>query len=174
LIENIQRADLNPLEEANAYLQLAEEFGMTQEQIAERVGRSRVSVTNTMRLLRLPEEIRQAISAGRITEGHARALLMAETEEEQILAFRAVLKRGLSVRQTEEFVRRLTAASGSSASARTRSPETEDLERRFREALGTKVDLFRSRRGGKLVIHFYSEEDLQALYDRLVGDEQTV
>ncbi len=172
LIENIQRADLNPLEEANAYLQLAEEFGMTQEQIAERVGRSRVSVTNTMRLLKLPEEIRQAISAGRITEGHARALLMAETEEEQILAFRAVLKRGLSVRQTEEFVRRLTAASGTGAPARTRAPETEDLERRFREALGTKVDLFRSRRGGKLVIHFYSEEDLQALYDRLVGDDQ--
>lgn len=173
LIENIQRADLNPLEEANAYLQLAEEFGMTQEQIAERVGRSRVSVTNTMRLLRLPEEIRQAISAGRITEGHARALLMAETEEEQILAFRAVLKRGLSVRQTEEFVRRLTAASGAAGTpTRSRSPETEDLERRFREALGTKVDLFRSRRGGKLVIHFYSEEDLQALYDRLVGDHE--
>lgn len=169
LIENIQRADLNPLEEAQAYQQLADEFGLTQERIAERVGRSRVSVTNTMRLLRLPDEIKEALLANRITEGHARALLMLDDEEEQTLAFRTAIKKRLSVRQTEELVRRLRVATTAMQRQRTRSPETEALENEFREALGTKVDLFRSRKGGRLVIHFYSEEDLQVLYERLVG-----
>ncbi|MBN1401712.1 MAG: ParB/RepB/Spo0J family partition protein, partial [Anaerolineae bacterium] len=156
LVENIQRADLNPLEEAGAYQQLAEEFGLTQERIAERVGKSRVSVTNTLRLLRLPGPIKQALIERQITEGHARALLMLEEEEEQLLAFRAVIKRRLSVRQTEELVRRLQRDALGSARQRTRSPETAALESDFREALGTKVDLFRSRKGGRLVIHFYS------------------
>ena len=169
LIENIQRADLNPLEEANAYLQLAQEFNLTQERIAERVGRSRVSVTNTMRLLRLPEDVKAALLVEQISEGHARALLMLDLEEEQLTALEAVLKRRLSVRQTEELVRRMHSPTTSSARQRTRSPETEALERDFREALGTKVDLFRTRQGGRLVIHYYSEEDLQMLYDRIVG-----
>jgi ParB family chromosome partitioning protein len=168
LVENIQRADLNPLEEAEAYQQLAEAFGLTQERIAERVGKSRVSVTNTLRLLRLPGVIKQALMERQVTEGHARALLMLEEEEEQLLAFRSVAKRRLSVRQTEELVRRLQRDALQSARQRTRSPETAALENDFREALGTKVDLFRSRKGGRLVIHFYSEEDLQALYERLV------
>jgi len=169
LVENIQRADLNPLEEANAYLQLSQEFGLTQESIAQRVGRSRVSVTNTLRLLRLPEEIKDALMAGRISEGHARALLMLDEEDEQILAYRTALKKRLSVRQTEELVRRLQSGSSSTARQRSRSPETEALESEFREALGTKVDLFRGRKGGKLVVYFYAEEDLEGLYDRIVG-----
>lgn len=169
LVENIQRADLNPLEEAGAYQQLMDEFGLTQEQVADRVGRSRASVANTLRLLRLPEEIKRALTDGRISEGHARALLMLEDEEEQLLALRMVLKKQLSVRQTEELARRLQSAAQLAAPQRTRSPETEALEREFREALGTKVDLFRSRKGGRLIIHFYSEEDLQTLYERLVG-----
>ncbi|MHB0858451.1 MAG: ParB/RepB/Spo0J family partition protein [Anaerolineae bacterium] len=168
LVENIQRADLNPLEEAQAYNQLGEEFGLTQERIAERVGRSRVSVTNALRLLRLPDEVKDALITARITEGHARALLMLEDEDEQALALRAIIRKHLSVRQAEEMVRRLLVAAPSSARQRTRTPETEALEREFREALGTKVDLFRSRKGGKLVIHYYSEEDLQTLYDRFV------
>jgi len=171
LVENIQRADLNPLEEANAYQQLADEFGMTQERIAERVGRSRVSVTNTLRLLRLPERIKAALMQGEITEGHARPLLMLDEEEEQLLALKTVVKKQLSVRQTEELVRRLEAATGVGGQTQTRSPETDALEGQFREALGTKVDLFRSRKGGRLVIHFYSEEDLQALYERIVSEE---
>ncbi|MCD6520203.1 MAG: ParB/RepB/Spo0J family partition protein [Anaerolineae bacterium] len=174
LIENIQRADLNPLEEAAAYQQLAEEFGLTQERIAERVGRSRASVANTMRLLRLPQKIKDALLANQITEGHARALLMLDDPKEQLEAFAQVLEKGLSVRQTEELVRRRRARQAPKAAPprqRTRSPETEALEREFREALGTKVDLYRSRKGGRLVIHFYSEEELQALYDRLVGDQ---
>lgn len=170
LVENIQRADLNPLEEAQAYEQLVEEFGLTQEAVAARIGRSRVSVTNTMRLLRLPEEAKQALLSGDISEGHARALLMLEGDEEKLLALRMVIKRQLSVRQTEELVRRLQATTQAPSRRRTRSPETEALENRFRDALGTRVDLFRSRKGGKLVIHFYSEEDLQTLYERIVGE----
>jgi ParB family chromosome partitioning protein len=171
LIENIQRADLSPIEEALAYHQLADEFGLTQEQIADRVGRSRVSVTNTIRLLRLPDAIQRALQEGQISEGHARALLMLDEEDEQVLAFRTVVRRHLSVRQTEELVRRLQAATRSTERQRSRSPETESLENEFRNALGTKVDLFRSRKGGKLVIHFYSEEDLQALYDRFLPEQ---
>ncbi len=168
LVENIQRADLNPLEEANAYQQLVDEFGLTQDRVAERVGRSRVSVTNTLRLLRLPDEVKSALLQRVISEGHARALLMLDEPEERLLAFRAIVKKGLSVRQAEELVRRLQAATENLTRQRTRSPETEALEHQFRESLGTKVDLYRSRKGGKLVIHFYSEEDLQALYERLI------
>jgi len=169
LVENIQRADLNPLEEAQAYQQLADEFGLTQERIAERVGRSRVSVANTMRLLRLPQEVKEALLAARISEGHARALLMLDDEDEELLALRTTIKKRLSVRQTEELVRRLQMATQTADRLRSRSPETESLEREFRDGLGTRVDLFRSRKGGRLVIHFYSEEDLQALYERILG-----
>jgi len=169
LVENIQRADLNPLEEAQAYQQLADEFGLTQERIAERVGRSRVSVANTMRLLRLPQEVKEALLAARISEGHARALLMLDEEDEELLALRTTIKKRLSVRQTEELVRRLQMATQTADRQRSRSPETESLEREFRDGLGTRVDLFRSRKGGRLVIHFYSEEDLQALYERILG-----
>jgi len=171
LVENIQRADLNPLEEAGAYQQLSDEFGLTQERIAERVGRSRASVANAMRLLRLPGEVKDALVTGEITEGHARALLMLLDEDEQLLALRAIARRHLSVRQAEELVRRLQAAGNDTSRQRTRSPETEALEAEFRESLGTRVDVYRSRRGGRLVIHFYSEEDLQAIYDRIVGGD---
>ena len=170
LVENIQRADLNPLEEAQAYEQLIEEFGLTQEAIADRVGRSRVGVANTVRLLRLPEEVKQALLSGTISEGHARALLMLDEDEARLLALRTVIKRHLSVRQTEELVRRLQAATRTISRQRTCSPEAEALEGKFRESLGTKVDLFRSRKGGKLVVYFYSDEDLQALYERIVGE----
>jgi len=171
LVENLQRADLNPLEEANAYRQLIDEFGCTQERVAERVGRSRAAVANSLRLLRLPEEVRDALSAERITEGHARALLGLEDATLQLRVLHVVEKRHLSVRQTEELVRRLTATQGAAARTVAPSPETRTLEDRFRTALGTKVSLFRSKRGGRLVIHFYSEEELEALYSRIVGGE---
>ncbi|MEN6480452.1 MAG: ParB/RepB/Spo0J family partition protein [Anaerolineales bacterium] len=166
LVENIQRADLNPLEEAAAYQQLADEFGLTQDKIAKRVGRSRASVANTMRLLRLPEEVRAGLLNGDISEGHARALLMLEDADEQVLAYRTVQRRSLSVRQTEELVRRLQSPPQDVPRRTRRTPETEALERRLRNALGTKVELFRSRKGGRVVIHFYSEDDLQVLLDR--------
>lgn len=172
LVENIQRADLNPLEEANAYRQLMEEFGLTQEQVAERVGRSRVSVTNSLRLLRLPDEVKDALLANLISEGHARALLGLTEPGLQVRVLNAIQKRGLSVRQTEELVRRLTSAQAqSSKAASVQTAETRALEDRFRRALGTKVNLYRSQRGGRLVIHFFSEEELQAIYDRIVGED---
>ncbi len=171
LVENIQRADLNPLEEASAFRQLVEEFGLTQEQVADRVGKSRVAVTNTMRLLRLPAEIKQALADGTIHEGQARALLALPTAAAQIGAFKTVVHKALSVRQTEELVRRLLAGPATKREAQPTSPEAQALEREFRETLGTKVNLYRNRRGrGRLVIHFYSEEELQTIYDVIVGD----
>ena len=170
LVENIQRADLNPLEEANAYRQLVDEFGMTQEQVAGRVGKSRVTVTNTLRLLRLPAEAKQALTDGTIREGHARALLSLPSREAQAAALQVVSKKALSVRQTEELVRRLIEPPPQERSKPAASPETLALEQDFRETLGTKVNLYRSRRGrGRLVVHFYSEEELQSIYDVIVG-----
>jgi ParB family chromosome partitioning protein len=171
LVENIQRADLNPLEEAAAYHQLVEEFGLTQEQVAERVGKSRVAITNTMRLVRLPAEVKQAVNDGTISEGHARALLALPSQEAQLAALKTVLDQALSVRQTEELVRRFLAEPQQQDELQQdpMAPETEALERRFRESLGTKVNLYRNRKGrGRLVIHFYSEEELQAIYDLII------
>jgi len=168
LVENVQRADLNPLEEAEAYRYLIEEFGLTQEEVARRVGKSRAAVANTIRLLRLPEEIKSALVQGLITEGHARALLALPSTELQLKAMQTIIKRGLNVRQTEELVRRVQEEKPP-APKPTSSPETRALAERFREALGTRVQLVRGKKGGRLVIFFYSDEELQALYERLVG-----
>lgn len=170
LVENIQRADLSPLEEATAYRQLIDEFGLTQEEVAVRVGKSRVTVANVVRLLRLPDEAKAALLEDQITEGHARALLGIEAPETMVRLLRVVIRRGLNVRQTEELVRR-QALEAQPKVKETPSPDTTALEGRFREALGTKVRLFRSKKGGKLVIHFYSEEELQAIYDAIIGSE---
>jgi ParB family chromosome partitioning protein len=170
LVENIQRADLNPLEEASAFRQLVDEFGLTQEQVAQRVGKSRVAVTNILRLLRLPAEVRQALAGGSISEGHARALLALPTSEAQLAALEVVVQKDLSVRQTEELVRRLLAQPPQPQPPEVPNPEAQALEQEFRDTLGTKVNLYRDRRGrGRLVIHFYSEEELQAIYDLIVG-----
>jgi ParB family chromosome partitioning protein len=170
LVENIQRADLNPLEEAVAYRQLIDEFGLTQEEVAARVGKSRVTVTNVVRLLRLPDEVKAALLDGQIAEGHARALLAADHPEAMLRLLKIVIRQGLNVRQTEELVRRQTVETQPPVKE-TPSPNTVALENHFREALGTKVRLFRSKKGGKLVIHFYSEEELQAIYEVIVGPE---
>jgi ParB family chromosome partitioning protein len=147
-----------------------DEFGLTQEDVAARVGKSRVAVANTVRLLRLPDEIKEALAGGKISEGHARALLGIGDEGSQVRALELVTRRSLSVRQTEELVRRIQAAAETARrAAAMRSPETRALEDRFRTALGTKVDLLRSRRGGRLVIHFYSEEELQSIYEHIMG-----
>jgi ParB family chromosome partitioning protein len=171
LVENIQRADLNPLEQATAYRHLMDDFGLTQEQVSERVGKSRVAVANSVRLLRLPDEIKSSLAQGQITEGHARAVLGLDEPDDQRKVWKAILKRGLNVRQTEEMVRRLVSGPKPKRPEQSSSPETKALEERFREALGTKVQLFRSKRGGRLVIHFYSEEELQAFYDLVVREK---
>jgi ParB family chromosome partitioning protein len=172
LVENIQRADLNPLEEAAAYRQLMDDFGLTQEQVAERVGKSRVTVANSVRLLRLPDEIKQALAQDQISEGHARALLALNKRADQLKVLEAIVKKGLSVRQTEEMVRRIASSAQPRRKGEPPSPETEALENEFRNALGTKVRLFRSKKGGKLVIQFYSEEELEAIYRIIVGRDR--
>jgi ParB family chromosome partitioning protein len=173
LVENIQRADLNPLEEAAAYQQLGEVFGLTQQEIADKVGKNRVSVANALRLLRLPIFCQSVLANGQISEGHARALLGLEGDEEMMQrALKTVIKQQLNVRQTEELVRRLRTLPASPKATRTVSPETRALETEFAQALSTKVNLTRSKKGGRLTIHFYSEEELQELYEILVQPSQ--
>ncbi len=173
LVENVQRADLNALEEAAAYDTLMSEFGLTQEMVAERVGKSRVAVANTVRLLRLPDPVKHALIEGQIQEGHARALLGLSGEREMVEAAQLVINRGLSVRQTEELIRRLNSPAPPPESDDDdlgASPETRAIEDRLRDHLGTKVNLFRTRKGGRIVIHFFSEEELAGLYDKLVAE----
>ena len=170
LVENIQRADLNAMEEAHAYRQLADEFSLTQDDIATRVGRARSTVANTLRLLELDPTVQEAISAGDISEGHARAMAGSpKPQQRQLVA--SIASRGLSVRQTEELVRRLRdkPATTSKAKAPAADGEMERLEEDLRRALGTKVSLARSRKGGRIVIEYYSEEEFARLFDRLTG-----
>lgn len=171
LVENVQRADLNALEEATAYRHLIDEFRLTQEQVADRVGKSRFTVANTLRLLNLPEEAKSNLANGEISEGHARALLSLEDNEALLLrALRLVVARGLSVRQTEELTRRLLKAPPAEQAEPERllDAQTGALEDEFRRALGTKVELQRSKKGGKLVVYFFSEEELEGIYKVIV------
>jgi ParB family transcriptional regulator, chromosome partitioning protein len=170
LIENIQRTDLSPLEAAEAYRHLADDFGLSQDAIAQRVGKSRVAVSNTMRLLKLPEKVRQALADGRITEGHARALLGLSTQQAQIAALHTVLKNTLTVRQTEELVRKLTGQKPDRALKPSLPAEIKELEEQLRNQLGTRVTLNHKRKGGTLVIHYYSDEELNALAEKLLGN----
>lgn len=182
LVENIQRADLNPLEEAAAYRSLTEDFGLTQEEVAAKVGKNRTTVSNALRLLKLPLDIQSALADESISEGHARAILTVADEPRQKALLRAVIESGLSVRQTEEAARRANeppkpqgaAPDANGAGRRTREEReipaaTRALEEDFRRALGTKVQVTRSRRGGKIVIYFYSEEEMASIYDKIVG-----
>jgi ParB family chromosome partitioning protein len=171
LVENLQRSDLNPLEEAAAFQQLADEFELTQKEIAQRVGKSRTTIANTLRLLTAADAVQEALLEERISEGHARALLGLEKAAAQEAALKTVLKQELNVRQTEELVRRLIGRQEKEEEpSRRPSPEVRELESRFREALSTKVSLKRKGKGGRLVIYFYSEEELGALYEHIVGD----
>jgi len=170
LVENLQREDLDPLETADAYRQLIEEFGFSQEDVARRVGRARSTVANTLRLLDLAPGVQAAVADGRLTEGHGRALGGLATElQDRVLD--SVTGQELSVRQTEELVRRLREPRPEPAGppARSTDPDLERVEEDLRRALGTKVSLARSRRGGRIVIEYYSDEELGRLYERLTG-----
>jgi ParB family chromosome partitioning protein len=168
LIENLQREDLNPLEAAEGYQRLCDEFSLSHEAIAEQVGKSRTAVTNTLRLLKLAPAARQALAANRISEGHARALLGLPTAQAQGAALQTVLKRDLNVRQTEELVRRLSGQRRTSGKTARRSAEETALEDQLRQSLGTRVLLRRGARGGSIILHFYSDEELNALVERLL------
>ena len=163
LIENIQREDLNAIETALAYRELIDRFGMTHEAVARQVGKSRVAVSNALRLLDLAPETRAAIVDGRITEGHGRALSAITVLELQRAVLAVVLERQLSVRQTEELVRRRRAEAPTQRSGAL-SHDLQDLEAQLRGVLATKVGIVRTRRGGRLVIDFYSDEELDRLY----------
>ncbi|MBS1253254.1 MAG: Stage 0 sporulation protein J [Anaerolineales bacterium] len=174
LVENLQRTDLNPLEAAMAYDQLIGDFELTHAEVAERVGKSRVTITKSLRLLRLPDSVKQALVAGDITEGHADALVSLENEERQLEVVERIRYEDLNVRQTEKLVRRLREGHPEPDPEPPSEPSRPDphlvaLESEFRAALGTKVDLTRNERGGRLVIHFYSDEEFQAIYDAIVG-----
>jgi ParB family chromosome partitioning protein len=164
LIENLQRADLNPIETALAYRELIDRFGLTHEAVARQVGKSRVAVSNALRLLDLAPETRQAIVDGRITEGHGRALAAITVPELQHAILGVVLERGLSVRQTEELVRRKRDEAPAVSERRPLGHDLQDLEAQLRGVLATKVGIVRTRRGGRLVIDFYSDEELDRLY----------
>jgi ParB family chromosome partitioning protein len=174
LIENLQREDLDPIDSAHGFRRLIDDFGLSHEQIASRVGRARSTVANTLRLLELAPVVQVAIADGRITEGHGRALGGLSVEhQEHVLG--AVIEQGLSVRQTEELVRRLREPktdqqdAGPEHATPGRDQEMERVEEDLRRALGTKVSLARSRRGGRIVIEYYSDEELGRLYERLTG-----
>ncbi|MCO5297185.1 MAG: ParB/RepB/Spo0J family partition protein [Fimbriimonadaceae bacterium] len=169
LIENVQREDISALECAKAYQQLVAEFGLTQEQIADRVGKSRPAIANTLRLLRLPKRILEGLEKGTISEGHARALLQLDNDAQRLAVFDQVVSRGLSVRQTEEASRPKTATK-----PRKKAAELADVDPSWRavrealsERLGTPVRLTGDERGGSIVVPFYSEEDLSRLCDVL-------
>jgi ParB family chromosome partitioning protein len=163
LVENVQRDDLSPLEEATAYQRLINEFGHTQEEVAERVGKSRPAVANALRLLRLPESIKQDLARGRLTAGHARVLLSIDDPEAQVRAAKQIQARQMSVRDAEH----LAATRKGAAQPTARDPHRSALERELSSTLGTRVRITPKGRGGKIEIEFYSQEELQGLVDRM-------
>jgi len=169
LIENLQREDLNPLEEARAYAMLIDKFHLTQEEISRRVGKDRSSVANYLRLLKLPQNIQQEILAEKLTMGHARALLSLEGRETQLRVCQRIKEGGLSVRETERLVQRLKE--GRKAKPRVQAPDPffRAAEERLQRRLGTKVSIRQKGRGGRIEIEYYSDEDLQRLFSLLIS-----
>lgn len=168
LIENIQRQELNPIEEAQAYDRLIKTFHLTQEQVAKKVGKSRPAITNTIRLLNLPAEIQRAIIEGKITEGHGRAILGLPDTEKQLLMFKTILEQGWNVRQVETKVRELSARRQLDAVAP--DPKLMALESELRGKFGTQVKIQRQGKGGKILIEFFSEEELDDIIQRVVEE----
>lgn len=171
IIENVQREDLNPLERARAYQNLLDGFSLTHDDIARQVGKSRVSVTNSLRLLNLPELAQEALSNGEISEGHARALLGLSGNKAIEAALDSVVSLNLNVRQTEALVNKLSGKISRPTAKQPRPAEIEDLENRLRQFFHTKVNLTRSARGGTISIAFYSDEELNAILDSLGFNE---
>ena len=167
IIENIQREDLTPLESALAYQQLIDEFNLSHEDISIKVGKSRATITNTLRLLKLPDDIQIALHSLKISEGHARALLGLPSKKSQIAALQTILIKGLNVRQTEDLVRKFSGQKQKTEKGvKEISPEVKSIEDQLRTLLGTKVTIHNGKRGGTLVIHYYSEEELETLINR--------
>jgi ParB family transcriptional regulator, chromosome partitioning protein len=169
LVENLQREDLNPLEAAEAYQKLVADFGLTQEELAGRLGRDRSSVANSLRLLRLPKRIREDVAEGTLSEGHARALLGLEKTADQLKARDEVVRRGLNVRGTEALVRRLRSPGTKSVREPSQDPNLGALEDQLRTTLGTKVRIVADGKGGTLHITYFSSHDLGRIADIILG-----
>lgn len=168
LIENLQRSDLSPLEMATAYEHLVSDFSLTHEQIAERVGKSRTSITNTLRLLNLPDHVKKSLAENLISEGHARAILALPTEAAQLSVLSIILRDDLNVRQTEALVKKMTGEKPPVTPKSSPKPEVSALEKRLVNYFGTKVNVNHGRNGGKLVIYYYSDEELNAILDKIL------
>jgi ParB family chromosome partitioning protein len=169
LIENIQREDLNPVEEAHAYRRLAEDYHLTQEQIADAVGKDRSSVANYLRLLKLPQEVLSGLGSGALSMGHARALLGLPDDGSQLRVSRDVIGRNLSVRETEALVKKVTQPAPAKTPVE-KDVHTRAAEERLRFALGTRVRIERKRKGGQIEIDFGSEDELQRLFEKLTDE----
>lgn len=178
LVENLQREDLNPIEEAEAYRRLMNEFHLTQEEISKKVGKSRPAIANFLRLLNLPSEIRDDLARGTLTMGHARALLGLKTAEEQKHAWSKIQKQNLSVRETEELIHRLNESPLVSRETKksatkqnpSKDPNLLELEEELQQVLGTKVVISPSGSGGKIEIDFYSSEDLERICEKMTNN----
>lgn len=166
LIENIQREDLNPIEAAEAYKRLQEEFKLTQEDLARRVGKERSTITNFLRLLGLPKEIKQGLASGVLTMGHAKAILSIERSRDQIEAAAIIVKKGLSVREAEALASRLKGSTKEKKANRTNN-ELKGVEDRLKRALGTKVSIMPRSKGGRIVIDYYSGDELDRIIDKI-------
>ena len=165
LIENIQREDLNPLEAAEAYKRLQDEFKLTQEDLAKRVGKERSTITNFLRILGLPKELKQSLANGALSMGHAKALLSLERVRDQIQAASAIVKKGLSVREAEALASRLKTPTKEKKPRQ--SHEMKAVEEQLKKALGTKVSIITKSKGGRIVIEYYSAEELDRLLEKI-------
>lgn len=171
LIENVQRADLSPLETAQAYHFLIEEFGLTHEDVAARVGKSREAVTNTHRLMKLPDEVKQSLASGQISEGHARALLSLEANPRLLLeVFNTVVRNKYSVRQTEALVKALTSDRPRRAKHKEIPAEIQEMEDQLRRYLGTRIKLRYGKDGGSLTIYYFSDEELNDMIAKIIKE----
>ncbi len=165
IIENIQRHDLNPIEEADSYQKLSQEFGLSQEEVAEKVGKSRSAVANKLRLLQLPAEIQRALQEEKITEGHAKAILAITDPEKQRALFELILKNNLTVRQVESKTKEISVRKHKRLI--NVDPEVKEVEDKLTNVLGTKVKLQKSGQGGKIVIEYYSPEELKSILEKI-------
>jgi ParB family chromosome partitioning protein len=167
LIENIQRKNLNALEEAVAYQKLINEFNLTQEEAAKRLGKSRTAITNSLRLLTLPEEIQKAIIEDKITAGHARVIAGLDDPKEQLEFLKKIVRFGLNVRDTENVAKKVTVKTHMRTVGS--DPVNEERENKLRETLGTKVSIKKGNRGGEIIINFYSSEELDGIIKKITG-----
>lgn len=168
IVENVQRQELTPLEEAQAFQRLQDEFQLTQEEIARKVGRERSTIANTLRLLRLPRELRDIVSEGRLDAGHARALLALDRQEDQLELGREAARKGLSVREVERRVAAMRSPQTSEKAGKRKDANTRAAEERLRAALGSRVEIARRGRGGQIRVLFESEAELSRIYEILV------